>query len=69
MTRLAAELSATFGVPVIDGVTAAVKQAEALVALGLATSKRGAYAAPLKKAYRGALASFSPSGSDRTDNR
>lgn len=61
MTTLAAELSAAFGVPVIDGVVAAVKQAEALVALGLSTSKRGAYAAPLEKPYRGALAAFAPS--------
>jgi allantoin racemase len=37
-----------------------VKQAEALVALGLTTSKRGAYAAPLVKRYEGALAEFAP---------
>ena len=60
MTTLAAELSSAFGVPVIDGVAAAVKQAEALVALSLSTSKRGAYAAPLEKPYRGALAAFAP---------
>jgi allantoin racemase len=60
MTMLAAELSSTFDVPVIDGVAAAVKQAEALVALRLSTSKRGAYAAPLEKPYRGALAAFAP---------
>ena len=35
MADLAADLSAEFGVPVIDGVSAAVKLAEALVALGL----------------------------------
>jgi allantoin racemase len=69
MTSLAAELSSAFGVPVIDGVTAAVKQAEALAALGLTTSKRGAYAAPLEKAYRGALAGFSPSRPGRPDDR
>jgi allantoin racemase len=60
MTMLAAELSSTFDVPVIDGVAAAVKQAEAVVALRLSTSKRGAYAAPLEKPYRGALAAFAP---------
>ncbi|TIM51278.1 MAG: aspartate/glutamate racemase family protein, partial [Mesorhizobium sp.] len=49
-----------FGVPVIDGVGAAVKQAEALIALGLSTSKRGAYANPLAKPYLGALKSFAP---------
>jgi allantoin racemase len=69
MTSLAAELSSAFGVPVIDGVTAAVKQAEALAALGLTTSKRGAYTAPLEKAYRGALAGFSPSRPKRPDDR
>jgi allantoin racemase len=68
MTGLAAELSSAFGVPVVDGVAAAVKQAEALAALGLATSKHGAYAAPLEKAYRGALVGFSPSRSRRPDN-
>ena len=39
---------------------AAVKQAEALVALGLSTSKRGAYARPLEKPYHGVLQSFAP---------
>ena len=48
-----------FGVPVIDGVGAPVKQAEALVALGLTTSKRGAYAAPAPKRFSGTMASFS----------
>ncbi|ANT53309.1 aspartate/glutamate racemase family protein [Mesorhizobium amorphae] len=60
MADLAAELQREFGVPVIDGVGAAVKQAEALIALGLSTSKRGAYANPLAKPYRGALESFAP---------
>ncbi|TIQ22803.1 aspartate/glutamate racemase family protein, partial [Mesorhizobium sp.] len=46
MADLAAELQREFDVPVIDGVGAAVKQAEALIALGLSTSKRGAYANP-----------------------
>jgi len=44
----------------IDRVAAAVKQAEALVALGLTTSKRGAYARPMEKPYHGALQSFAP---------
>ena len=60
MADLARTLQAEFGMPVIDGVGAAVKQAEALVALGLATSKRGAYAAPVAKPYLGALAEFAP---------
>ncbi|TGS95733.1 aspartate/glutamate racemase family protein, partial [Mesorhizobium sp. M8A.F.Ca.ET.213.01.1.1] len=49
MADLAAELQRDFRLPVIDGVGAAVKQAEALIALGLSTSKRGAYANPLAK--------------------
>ena len=60
MADLARRLSEEFGVPVIDGVSAAVKQAEALAALGLFTSKRGAYAAPSPKRYSGATASFAP---------
>ena len=60
MADLAHTLSREFGLPVIDGVGAAVKQAEALVGLGLETSKRGAYAAPVAKRYDGALAEFAP---------
>ncbi len=60
MADLAAELSDEFGVPVVDGVSAAVKQAEGLVALGLKTAKRGAYAPPLDKPYLGMLEGFSP---------
>lgn len=60
MADLAYRLQTDYGVPVIDGVSAAVKQAEALVAQRLRTSKRGSYAAPLPKAYSGALAFFTP---------
>ena len=60
MADLARTLSQEFGVPVVDGVGAAVKQAEALVALGLSTSKRGTYALPVAKPYGGILAGFSP---------
>jgi allantoin racemase len=60
MADLAHALSLEFGLPVIDGVGAAVKQAEALVALRLSTSKRGAYATPVAKPYTGALAEFAP---------
>ena len=63
MADLTAELRREFGVPVVDGVAAAVKQAEALVTMGLATAKRGAYAAPLSKPYRGLLEVFEPRGS------
>ncbi len=60
MAHLAQELSAKHGVPVIEGVSAAVRLAEATVALGLVTSKRGLWAAPLPKAYAGSFAKFAP---------
>jgi allantoin racemase len=60
MTDLAARLSRKHGLPVVDGVASAVKLAEAFGALGLKTSKIGAYAFPQPKAYLGALASFAP---------
>ncbi|MGF9692079.1 aspartate/glutamate racemase family protein [Rhizobium sp. 0TCS1.26] len=60
MADLTAELQREFGVPVVDGVAAAVKQAEALVSLGLTTAKRGAYATPISKSYAGLLAPFEP---------
>ncbi|MGO6677642.1 aspartate/glutamate racemase family protein [Rhizobium leguminosarum] len=60
MTDLARELQDIYGVPVVDGVAAAVKQAEALVSLGLSTSKRGSYASPLPKSFTGAMSGFSP---------
>ncbi|MFZ5732040.1 MAG: aspartate/glutamate racemase family protein [Pseudomonadota bacterium] len=49
MADLAKDLSDELGVPVIDGVAAAVKFAEALVGLGLQTSKHGDLAFPLPK--------------------
>ena len=63
MADLARTLQREFGIPVIDGVGAAVKQAEALIGLGLRTSKRGAYATPLIKSYAGALSGFAPAAS------
>lgn len=60
MADLAAALAHEHGVPVIDGVAAAVKLLEGLAALGLVTSKAGGYAAPLRKAYSGGFASLSP---------
>ena len=53
MADLAARLSRQHGLPVIDGVASAVKLAEAMGALGLQTSKLGAYASPLAKVYLG----------------
>ncbi len=60
MADLARDLQEEYGIPVIDGVSAAVKQAEALVSQRLKTSKRGSYAAPLAKSYSGAMADFAP---------
>jgi allantoin racemase len=60
MADLALTLSAKFGVPVIDGVAAAVKQAEALIGLKLTTSRRGSYASPAAKSYAGMLEPFAP---------
>ncbi|PCK80029.1 aspartate/glutamate racemase family protein [Rhizobium sophoriradicis] len=62
MTDLAHQLQEIYGVPVVDGVSAAVKHAEALVSLGLSTSKRGSYASPLPKPFTGAMSGFSPAG-------
>lgn len=45
MADLAHDLSLEHGLPVVDGVTSAVKFAEALAALRLATSQKGAFAA------------------------
>jgi allantoin racemase len=55
MAKLARDLSAEHGCPVIDGVGAAVKPAEMLVALGLKTSKRGGYESCPPKALVGAI--------------
>lgn len=60
MSDLAKWLSSETGVPVIDGVAAAVKLIEALVGLGVTTSKAGAYAFPLPKPYSGDFARFQP---------
>ncbi|PYO56880.1 MAG: Asp/Glu/hydantoin racemase [Candidatus Rokuibacteriota bacterium] len=60
MVDLAAALSARHGLPVVDGVTAAVVLIEALVRLGLATSKVGGYAEPLPKVVAGLSVLFPP---------
>ncbi|PLW76516.1 aspartate/glutamate racemase family protein [Cohaesibacter celericrescens] len=60
MADLVMNLRSEFGLPVIDGVAAAVKHAEGLVALGLITSKRGPYVHPATKPYYGQLREFSP---------
>ena len=60
MADLNAALAAEFGLPVIDGVAAAVKLVEAVVGLGLGTSKALGYAPPLPKRYAGAMEHFAP---------
>lgn len=52
MAGLAADLSTRCGLPVLDGVAVAVTLIEALVRLGLRTSKLGGYAPPLPKLIR-----------------
>jgi allantoin racemase len=61
MSGLVDYLRARLPVPVIDGVTVAVKFAEALVGARLSTSKHGDLAYPLPKLYRGTMASYEPS--------
>ena len=56
MADWVAALRRDLGVPVVDGVAAAVKHAEGLVAQGLATAKTGAYQFPARKPYRGQFA-------------
>jgi allantoin racemase len=58
MADLAPRMSAAVGVPVIDGVAAATRTVESLVAMGLRKSGRGEFAAPLPKPYTGLLADF-----------
>lgn len=56
MASLARDLTQELGVPIIDGVSAAVKMVEALIGLGLSTSKQGDLAWPLRKTMTGAFA-------------
>lgn len=53
MAGMAERLTAELGLPVVDGMEAAVKLVEGLVGLGLKTSKVNAYAAPIEKARPG----------------
>ncbi len=52
MADFCRDVSEQVGVPVIDGVTAAVVLVEGMVRLGLKTSTRSEYARPLPKEYR-----------------
>jgi len=62
MADLASDLSREHGVPVLDGVACAIKLCEALVAIGLKTSKAGGYAWPRAKRFAGPFAGLSPQG-------
>ncbi|MED5491926.1 MAG: aspartate/glutamate racemase family protein [Pseudomonadota bacterium] len=59
MADLTPQISAAVGLPVVEGVTAAVKLAEALVGLGLQTSKHGDLDFPLPKPFTGRFAEYS----------
>lgn len=52
MTGLHHRISAELSVPVVDGVAAAIRLAESLVALGLTTSRAGTYPHPRPKSRR-----------------
>ncbi len=60
MADLSIWLSDQLGIPVIDGVSVAVKFVEALVGAGLSTSKTGDLADPISKPYTGNLSMFAP---------
>lgn len=62
MADLCQRLTAELGVPVVDGVSAAVTMAEGLVRMKLQTSKRGDYAPPLPKPYIGLVSCFAQQG-------
>lgn len=53
MADLTEQISREVGLPVVEGVTAAVKLAESLVSLNLGTSKFGDLAAPRPKTFTG----------------
>lgn len=61
--RFAQELEDELGVPILDGVVCATKQAEVLVELGKSTSKLKTYRPPEKKPFTGMFKHFSTDGS------
>ncbi len=67
MAAFARKLEEELGVPVIDGVSAAVRLAEALVGLGARTSKAISFDYPIPKAYR-AMEEWSPLPATARDN-
>lgn len=60
MAHLVPQLVGALGVPVIEGVAAAVKTVEGLISLGIGTSKIGSYGFPVLKTYSGGFNSLSP---------
>jgi allantoin racemase len=58
MADLAADISSRIGVPVVDGVAAATTMVQSLVAMGLKTSTRSEFAAPIPKDVSGLLKDF-----------
>lgn len=58
MAELCQDISTEIGLPVIDGVAAAVNLVQSLVSMGLRKSGRGEFAAPPAKPYVGLLDSF-----------
>ncbi|MCL6413960.1 Asp/Glu racemase, partial [Pantoea agglomerans] len=58
MADLAQELTQELSIPVIDGVSAAVKLIESLSALGLTTSKQGDLDYPIAKPLSGMFSSL-----------
>ncbi|MES4611720.1 MAG: allantoin racemase [Ewingella sp.] len=62
MADLAQELTLELGIPVIDGVSAAVKMLESLAALRLSTSKHGDLDYPIEKPLSGRFAGLNLGG-------
>ena len=59
MADLTPKITEAVGLPVVEGVTAAIKLAEALVGLGLGTSKFGDLAFPPAKPFIGRFERYS----------
>ncbi len=60
MVELQKDLQQKYGVPVIEGVTAAVAIMDGLARLPLSTSRHSSYARPVEKTYQGSFESYSP---------
>jgi|SRR5699024_5287432 len=65
MAEFADDLEKELGVPVIDGVVAAVKFAEAIAEIGKTTSKLKTYKYPEQKEVKGLLSNFSFRGVEK----